>query len=67
MEVIDKEENKWYIVEFAIPMDHHVKGNEEEMIEKYMDLAAEVRKQCRVKTVIVPIVLGALETVPAKL
>ena len=32
-----------------------------------MDLAAEVRKQFRLKTVIVPMVLGALETVPAKL
>ena len=32
-----------------------------------MDLAAEVRRQFRVKTVIVPIALGALGTVPAKL
>ena len=65
--VIDREENTWYIVDFAIPMDHHVKEKEEEKIDKYMDLAAEVRRQFRVKTVIVPIVLGALGTVPAKL
>ena len=32
-----------------------------------MDLAAGVRRQFRVKIVIVPIVLGALGTVPAKL
>ena len=32
-----------------------------------MDLAAEVRKQFRAKTVIVPIVFGALGTIPAKL
>ena len=32
-----------------------------------MDLAAELRRQIRVKTVIVPIVLGALRTVPTKL
>ena len=55
------------IADFAIPMDHHVKEKEEEKIDKYMDLAAEVRRQFRVKTVIVPIVLGALGTVPAKL
>ena len=67
MVVIDREENTWYIVDFAIPMDHHVKEKEEEKIDKYMDLAAEVRRQFRVKTVIVPIVLGALGTVPAKL
>ena len=66
MVVIDREENMWYIVDFAIPMDHHVKEKEEEKIDKYMDLAAEVRRQFRVKTVIVPIVLGALGTVPAK-
>ena len=65
--VIDKEENMWYIVNFAIPVDHYVKEKEEEKIDKYMDLAAEVRRQFRVKTVIVPIVLGTLETFSAKL
>ena len=67
MVVIDREENTWHIVDFAIPMDHHVKEKEEEKIDKYMDLAAEVRSQFRVKTVIVPIVLGALGTVQAEL
>ena len=56
-----------YIVDFAIPMDHHVKEKKGEKTDKYMDLAAEVRRQFRVKTVIVPIVLGPLGTVPAKL
>ena len=67
MVVIDREEKTWYIVDFAIPMDHHVKEKEEENIDKYMDFAAEVREQFRVKTVIVPITIGALGTVPAKL
>ena len=48
-------------------MDYYVKRKKEEKIDKYMDLAAEVRKKFRVKTLIVPIVLGALRTVPAKL
>ena len=65
--VIDREENTWYIVDFVIPMDHCVKEKEEEKIDKYMDLAAEVGRQFRVKTVTVPTVLGALGTVPAKL
>ena len=65
--VICREENTWYIVDFAIPTDHHVKEKKEEKIHKYMDLAAEVRRQFRVKTVIIPIFLGALGTVPAKL
>ena len=67
MVVVDREGNTWYIVDFAIPMDHHVKEQEVEKIDKYMDLAVEVRRQFKVKTVIVPIVLGALGTVPAKL
>ena len=54
-------------MDFAIPMDYHIRVKEEEKIDKYMDLAAEVRRQFRVKAVIVPIVLGALQTVPAKL
>ena len=54
-------------MDFAIPMDHHVKEKEEEKIGKYMDLAAQFSRQFRVKTTIVPIVLGALEAVPAKL
>ena len=67
MVVIDREEKTWYIVDFAIPMDHHVKEKEEKNIDKYMDFAAEVREQFRVKTVTVPITIGALGTVPAKL
>ena len=54
-------------MDFAIPMDHHVTEKEEENIDKYMDFAAEVREQFRVKTVTVPITIGALGTVPAKL
>ena len=55
---IDRERNKWYIVDFTIPMDHH--GSEKECI--CMNLAAEARKQFRVNTVIVPIALGTLGT-----
>ena len=53
-------------MDFAIPMVHHVKEKEEERIDRYKDLAAEVGGKFRVKTVIVPIVLGDLKTVPAK-
>ena len=65
--VIDTEENTWYIVDFANSMDHHVKKKEEEKIDRYIDLTAEIRPQYRVKTVIEPTVLRALGTVLAKL
>ena len=48
-------------------MSHPVKEKEEEKFDKYMDLAAEVRRQFRVRTVIIPIGLGALRAVPARL
>ena len=44
MVMIDRE-NTWYIVNFAIPIGHHVKEKEEEKIDKYMDLVAEVRRK----------------------
>ena len=65
--VIYREENTWYTVDFTIPVDHHAKEKEEEKTDKYMDLTDEVRTKFSVKTVIVPIVLGALGTVPTKL
>ena len=56
----------WHILDFAIPMDYHVTEKEEEKIDKFIDLAGEVRRQFRVKTLIVPIVLGALGDSPSK-
>ena len=52
---------------FCDPNRYHVKEKEDEKIDKYIDLIVEVRRQFRVKTVIVPIVLETLGTVPAKL
>ena len=65
--VIDRNENTSCIVDFAIEMDHHCKEKGEEKIDKYIDLAVEIRRQFTVKTVIVPIFLRALGTVPTKL
>ena len=65
--VVDYESQTWYIVDFAVPMDHGVKTKEDDKVDTYMDLAAEVRRQFIVKTVIVPIVVGALGTVPQRL
>ena len=39
----------------------------EEKTDKYMDFATEASRQFRVKTVIIPIVLGAFGTIPGKL
>ena len=44
-----------------------LKNKGEERTDRYLDLTAVVRRQLKVKTVIIPTVLGALGTVPAKL
>ena len=61
------EDNTWCIMGFVISIDHHVKEKEEGKIYKYMYLAAEIRRQFRLKIVIVLTILGALGRVPAKL
>ena len=57
----------WYIIDFAVPMDHRVELKETEKKHKYMDLATELRRQYHVKTKIIPFVIGALGTVPKNL
>ena len=41
------QDNRRYIMDLSISVDHHVKGKEEEKIYKYMYLAAEIREQFR--------------------
>ena len=65
--VIERKERRWFIIDFAIPMDHRVRAKEDIKVDTYLDLAAEVRRQYRVKTEIVPVVIGALGTVPNRL
>ena len=62
-----KKEKMWYIIDFAVPMDYNVKKKEDEKVNNYMPLAAEVRKEHHVKTKIVPVIVGALGTIPRRL
>ena len=47
-------------------MDINVVKKEGEMVEKYKPLAQEIRKIHKVQTDIIPIVIGALGTVPKR-
>ena len=44
-----------------------MKAREDEKIEKYSQLASEIRAIYKVKTECIPIVIGALGTVPKRL
>ena len=62
---IDKEHHERQISDFAIPYDTRVDDKEVEKIEKYLDLARELKKLWNMKMTVVPLVVGALGT-PAK-
>ena len=54
-------------MDFAVPADHRVKLKENEKMDKYLDLARELKKLWNMKVKVIPIVVGALGTAPKKL
>ena len=65
--VVDKAAKKWTIIDFCVPWDGNVKAREDEKMEKYSTLSTEIRSTYRVQTETIPIVIGALGTVPKRL
>ena len=65
--IVDHVNKKWTIVDFCIPWDGNVKAREDEKKEKYSPLAVKIRSIFKVKTETIPIVIGALGTVPKRL
>ena len=55
------------IVDFAIPADHRIKIKENEKRDKFFDLGREVKKLWSMKLTVIPIVIGALGTIPKDL
>ena len=59
--VIDKAKKECHIIDVACPGDSRIVLKEEEKIDKYHDLAIEIKALWRLKKVlIVPVVIGAL-------
>ena len=53
---------------FAVPMNHSVKKKESEKIDKDVDLAREHKKTHRnMRLTVIPVVFGALRTIPKDL
>ena len=67
--LVDKSKRSCRIIDLAIPEDSGVKEKEAEKVEKHQNLARELRRMWEVKTKtnVVPIVLGALGTIPLRL
>ena len=51
----------------AVPEDGRMRANEDEKVEKYQDLAREVRKMWGVRIKVIPMVVEALGTIPLRL
>ena len=64
---IDKKNKLCKIIDVAIPGDSRIESKEREKVEKYQDLAREMRKLWNVKVEVIPIVLGSLGTLPLNL
>ena len=65
--LVDKSKKSCRIIDVAIPEDSGVKEKEAERVEKYQNLGRELKRMWEVKTKVVPVVLGALGTVPLRL
>ena len=51
-------------MDFAIPTDHRVKIKENQKIDKYMDLARELKMLWNIKVIVIPTVIVTLRTIP---
>ena len=63
--IIDKRDKSCQIIDVAIPEDNGVREKEDEKVEKYQDLAREVRKMWGVRTKVIPVVM-ALGSIPLR-
>ena len=55
------------IIIIIIYEDNGVREKEDEKVEKYQDLAREARKMWGVRTKVIPVVVGALGSIPLRL
>ena len=53
-------ERDWQLIDTVTSQDHNTASKGNEKVDKYIDLACEIRTEHNVKTEIVPLVIGAL-------
>jgi len=59
--VVDKENSRTLVIDIAVPGDTGVNENEQEKVDKYQDLARDFIGS---EDTVIPIVIGALGTMP---
>jgi hypothetical protein len=65
--LIDKESKVCFLIDVAVPGDHNVDFKEIEKLDNYSDLRTEIERMWNVKAHIIPVVIGALGSIPEKL
>ena len=65
--LIDKLQSKVSLIDVAVPWDSRVEDKEREKREKYQDLKFELRRVWGMPVEVVPIIIGALGTIPKTL
>ena len=59
--LMHKDTRKWTLIDIAVPADQNISRTEEEKVEKYQEVAFEIRRiHVASKVTIIPIVIGAL-------
>ena len=59
--LMHKDTQKWTLIDIAVPADQNIVQTEEEKVEKYQELAFEIRRiHGASKVTVIPIVIGAL-------
>ena len=62
--LVHKDTQKWTLIDIAVPADQNITRTEEEKVEKYQELAFEIRRIHGASNVtIIPIVIGALGSI----
>ena len=67
MIIKDQEQNTCIIVDFAVSYDTRIELRAKEKIDKYRDLAIELKRLWKTKVTVVPIVFGSLGAIPKKI
>ena len=62
--VVDKDNKRALPIDIVVPADASVEKKEQEKMDRYQDLARELKRLWKVETKVISIVVGALGTVP---
>ena len=65
--VVRKDKKECQVIDIAVPGDLRVEDKEDEKCDKYQDLCREIGRLWEVRCIVIPVVVGALGTIPRRL